>query len=258
MGHLEGLLDTKNTNLWNELNNTCSIEVKIENRPDYGVFSQNRKYTIHVQKDNINPASFAHELLHIYLKTKNVTIGGGLTLYIKGSPSLSRIFSENLLDHISNSLEHVKMIPIFLDLGYKIYDFISDYHESKLTDENLSLLKKHFQVSTTHSNVTGIDYYINKIKKHFQVSATHYNATGIDYYIGIYFAAKACPNQVFNYSIQLNELKQFDPDLFNILESFWESWGNYDYTEKFASHHSFLIIFTEGLERWVTDKKITY
>jgi hypothetical protein len=130
------------------------------------------------------------------------------------------------------------MLPIFLELGYKIDEFILDYTQNKLTDENISFLKCQFKIES--------------------IFRTRYNAAGIDYYIGKYFAVKACPNQTYNYSIQLKELKQIDPDLFNILESFWESWGNYDYTEKFANHHSFLINFTEGLERWVTDKKITY
>lgn len=236
MNNLEGLIDNKNINLWKEVCKAYEIVIQKEDRIDYAVWSENEKSVIYVPENNLSSSSFTHELLHIYLKTKKVFVGGGLTLSVKENLSLSKIFSEDLLDHISNCLEHTKMIPIFLDLGYKIDEFISDYHENKLTNENLSILRSCFKLPSTFS--------------------AKYNAACIDYYIAKYFAAKACPNPVFDYYLQINELKHIDPDLFNILESFWESWINYDYDELHSSYHSFLFDFTDGLERWVEDKVI--
>ncbi len=102
-----GLIDNRNLELWNSLRMVHDIEIRKEKRPDYLAFSKNSKTIIFVPFDNVDPASFTHELLHIYLRTKKVFIGGGLTVSIKESEKLSRIFSDNLIDHIGNCLDHI-------------------------------------------------------------------------------------------------------------------------------------------------------
>ena len=150
--------------------------------------------------NNICPASFAHELLHIQLKVKKVFIGSELTIYLKGMPRLNRMFPDALLEHIGNCLEHVRMFPDYLKLGYESKDFISDYSENKLTDAELMELKLY--------------YKSNRV----------YSITAISQFIGKYFAAKACPNETHDYANRLEELRKVDRKLYTVLDNFMNAW----------------------------------
>lgn len=65
-----GLIDDRNFELWNSLRIDHDIEIRKENRSDYLAFSKSGKTIISVPYDNIDSASFTHELLHIYLRSK--------------------------------------------------------------------------------------------------------------------------------------------------------------------------------------------
>lgn len=234
-----GLIDNRNLGLWNYLIMVHDIEIRKEKRPDYLAFSKSGKTIISVPYDNIDPASFTHELLHIYLRTKEVFIGGGLTLSIKESGILSRIFSDNLIEHIGNCLEHIKMLPEFLDLGFNENDFLSDYSVNKLTDEEILKIKRHYTTTILFKKV--------------------YNASAVDFFIGKYFAASSCPNKSYDYQSQLKELEKIDPDLFQILETFLNDWKSFDYNDTdpiTGSYHSLLFDFIENLEKWTNGKTI--
>lgn len=183
-----GLIDNRNLELWNSLRMVHDIEIRKEKRPDYLAFSKNGKTIIFVPFDNVDPASFTHELLHIYLRTKKVFIGGGLTVSIKESEKLSRIFSDNLIDHIGNCLDHIKMLPEFLTLGFSENDFLSDYSVNKLTDEEIFKIKKHYTTTILFKKV--------------------YDAAAVDFFIGKYFAASSFPNKSYDYQSQLKELEK--------------------------------------------------
>lgn len=234
-----GLIDNRNLELWNSLRMVHTIEIRKENRPDYLAFSKSGKTIIFVPFDNIDPASFTHELLHIYLRTKEVFIGGRLTLSIKESEKLSQIFSDNLIDNIGNCLDHIKMLPEFLNLGFNEKDFLSDYSANKLTDDEILKIKKHYTITISFKRV--------------------YNASVVDFFIGKYFASNSCPNKSYHYQSQLNELEKIDPDLFQILETFLNEWKNFDYNDTnpiTGSYHSLLFNFIENLEKWTDGKTI--
>lgn len=234
-----GLVDNKNSDLWNELQAVQRIEIQFEKRKEYYAFSQNDKSVIHIPDNDINPASFTHELLHIYLRTKKVFIGGGLKLSIKEKPTLSRIFSEALLEHIGNCLDHIKMLPEFLKIGYDRKEFLLDYSTNKFTDEELRNLKANF----IHNG------FFKKV----------YNASAVDFYVGKYFAIGTCPNNELDYSNALNELQKIDKDLFSILEKFLKEWIDFDYTNDdpiAGSYHLFLFDFVDELENWTKGKQI--
>ena len=76
----EGLLDDKNIELWKTLNSDYEIVIQKEKRSDYLSYSKDKKTIIYVPNDNLNSASFAHELLHVYLRSKKVFIGSGFAL----------------------------------------------------------------------------------------------------------------------------------------------------------------------------------
>lgn len=195
-----GLLDSRNAELWNSLIGLQQIEIVREKRSDYLASSKEGRSVIHVNIDNICPASFAHELLHIQLKVKKVFIGSGLTNYLKGIPRLNRMFPDALLDHIGNCLEHVKILPDYLRLGYDVKDFISDYSENKLTDAELMELKVYYKSNRT------------------------YHIKAISQFIGKYFAAKACPNDTHDYANRLEELRKVDRKLYSVLDNLMNAW----------------------------------
>ncbi len=234
-----GLIDNRNLELWNSLRTVHDIEIHKETRSDYLAYSKSCKTIISVPFDNLDAASFTHELLHIYLRTKKVFIGGGLTRSIKESEKLSKIFSDNLVNHIGNCLDHIKMLPEFLKLGYSESDFLSDYSVNKLTADEISKIKSHYSASILFKKI--------------------YNTSAVDLFIGKYFAANSCSNKSYDYQRQLNELKKIDPDLFQILETFLTDWKNFDYNDTdpiTGSYLSLLFDFIDSLEKWTDGKTI--
>jgi hypothetical protein len=234
-----GLIDNRNRDLWESLKNIYEIDIQFQNRVDYLVFSQSNKAIIYVPKNKIDPAAFTHELLHIYLRTKKVFISSGLVLSIKGYPQLSRIFSDKLLEHIGNCLDHVKMLPEYLRLGFEREDFLSDYSTHKFSKEERKIIKQNYAGSSV----------LGKI----------YNSSAIDLYIGKFFAVKSCPNNTRNYTNELKELETLDSSLYQILDKFFIAWTEFDYNNDdpiFGGYHSMLFDFTDELDNWATGKKI--
>ena len=236
----QGLIDYRNIDLWNRLNNIQEIEIQFENRKDYLVSSKNKNSIIYIPSENIDSASFTHELLHIDLWAKQIFIGAGLKGSIRENRLLSRIISFACIDHISNCLQHMKMLPEFIQMGYSVEDFLLDYKENKLTDEEVLKIQTHFVV-------------VNEdIKK--------YKASIIDLYIGKYFAAISCPNISIDYSNQLNSFRNLDPELFQILEKFVSAWNDFDHNYEDPvfgrNYNDFLNDFILDMGNWVKGKTI--
>ena len=74
----KGLIDTRNIDLWNTISKVREISIQRENQDNYSAFSKDNKTTIYIPLDNNDPASFTHELLHVFLRTKDIYIGAGL------------------------------------------------------------------------------------------------------------------------------------------------------------------------------------
>ncbi|AXG74738.1 hypothetical protein DVK85_11050 [Flavobacterium arcticum] len=165
-----------------------------------------------------------------------VYIGGCLKINSLSDVKLHKIFSQDLLDNISNNLNHIKMLPLFLELGYDVEDFQDDYYLDKGKNEDFHLLQKGFCFDSYKGLV-----YLDK---------------AIDCYIGIYFSAKACPNKSFDYSKFYADLKNIDMHLFVILENYFEDWLKYDYTDKFGSYQDITYNFMSILKSWCEDKII--
>lgn len=195
---IHSLLDNRYKDLWEYCNSYANISIKYTNATEYGVYSINENHTIFVPKNNLNPSSFTHELLHIFLEIKGVYIGGSLSLFVKAE-KLRGIFSQSLVDHISNCLAHIKMFPLYLEMGFNLEYFIQDYEQSKFSKSEMEVLRNNFKYR----------------KLFFQV----YRAKYIDKYIGKYFAMKACPNKNFDYSNGFKLLKELDLDLYNVLST---------------------------------------
>jgi hypothetical protein len=87
-----GLPDERNSRLHQELLKTQRMETVLESRNDYLAHTIGNKATIYVPADNLKPSYYTHELLHIFLRTKQVNLGSSIILYIESKPTLREIF----------------------------------------------------------------------------------------------------------------------------------------------------------------------
>jgi hypothetical protein len=235
---MEGLIDSRNSELWRTLNNCCQIEIQIGNCTNYDLSSKGELSIIYVPENNYDPAFFTHELLHIYLRTRQVFIGSGITS-IKENSLLSKIFSGELIEHIGNCLDHIKMYPLFIEMGYPSEKFTIDFSIDKLNQQEQNLISTFL--------------YCRKPCKKI------YNSKVIDFYIGKFFAVIACPNRQFDYSEKLSRLKEIEKDLYLILEKFSNAWINYNIEDRdplTGGYQIFLYDFINSLEKWALRRKI--
>lgn len=235
---LSKVIDQRNKKLWEAVSNQRSISLVEWSGDHYGVYTIGDSSTIYITKGVYNPPSFAHELLHIVLMHEGVLIGNSLIACVRELPDLRKILSEPLLEHIGNCLEHVKMLPMFLELGYKSSEFISDYHANKIPEPELQRIERLFSF------------------KRFFIRTCH-NSGIVDLYIGKYFAIKACPNTGFDYAPSLRRLKAVDEDLFEVLDSFMTGWLKFDYMDKSrpGGYNQLLCDFIDNLTNWTFGKR---
>lgn len=234
--HLKGLIDSRNESLWNELNSFYSINVITENnRTEYGCYSKGKISTIYVPLNNKNPAFFTHELLHLLIRKKDVFIGAALQRGLVASSSLKRIYSLKLIEHIGNCLDHIKMLPIYLELGYNKNLFLSDFQIDKCPEKDLINIERNFK-----------SWWI-------------YNGSAIDAFIGKHFAIKACPNAQINYRPKLERLKKINQELFTINQNIFDNWGKVDINEQDIlafNYNDVAIAYQDAMENWVRGKQI--
>lgn len=234
---INSFLDNRNQELWLKLKAQFKIDVQYHSHPWYAGFSENDTHIVYVPIGMPpDSAGFTHELLHIDLRRRELELPAGIKFLIWGKPSISMCFSDELIEHIINCFNHIKMLPDFIELGYDPSRFISDFTENKFTDEEVEYI-----IVNYYNSATGI-----------------FNSTAIDYYIAKYIAARACPNTSFNYSNNFQSLNNLDPDLFFVLEKFYNDWAAYD--RKNASiiidPHSIASDFVDHMDNWSTGKMI--
>lgn len=223
------LLDARNKDLYNFVNESLTLSIVPTSDPSYGVYCKGDNATIFVPLGKPSPSSFAHELLHVELKVRGVNFSTKLS--VSERPALIPIFSESLSDHITNVLEHRKMFPRFVALGYKEVDFLSDALSPVLTR-------------------CEVDALIKGIKHGGQ-----YYASGIDSFIGKYLAARCSCFSFFDYSKELQSLRVAEPELSSVLDQLVDRWDDYDIEkEGDILSDSYLMIsydFLNEVEEWI-------
>jgi hypothetical protein len=235
---IEHLVDSRNIHLWQQMNKKFNIIIRESFEPNYSVNIQKKKIFrktkvfIYVLSSDLCPASFTHELLHLYLSSMKILIGDDLIEIIFKNNNLYRVFSRDLRNHVSNCLEHIKMLPLYSDLGYANEKFISDYSINKMTPEEMANLEFRF------SNILLLD------------------RGSVDLYIGKFFAMKACNNTSIDYENCYLTMKNIELKLFNILDEFWLSWIKYDVTKTKNNYNPLLNKFTTDLDFWISSKRI--
>ena len=227
---IEDLLDTRNKGLYDYVSHSLKFSLKETDDPYYGIFTKDNCAELHIPKGEASPSSFAHELLHAELKIKGVHISTKLS--VSERPLLVPIFSEDLSDHITNVLEHRKMYPKFISMGYREDDFLADAHFPIL------------ELQDAYSLVA-------KLKD----GNGRYYPKGIDLFIGKYLAAICSCFSFFNYEKELQFLKTSEPALTSILDALVTRWDKYDIEkEGDPLADSCLLIsydFLNEIEEWV-------
>lgn len=227
------LIDKRNWALWRELNAVQTIRIEEHSKSYYEVYTLQDISIINVQKKNLCPASFTHELLHIKLYKAKVRLGATIKAYLQRKKRLSTLLSSELIDFLADPLDHIKMLPLYLNMGFERELFISDYTLNKADPRKLLLIQQHFRLGNNYSRMF------------------------FDEYIGRYFAVMGCPNNTVDYTEPLQTLQAIAPDLFDILERFMAKWRAYDYTDPnpvLSDYRPFLCGFVDELEAWTVDK----
>ncbi len=226
------IIDSRNKELWNDLKNLFDIDVYMHEKPYAEMFSKNRKVQIYVNKD-IDSASFTHELLHLWIKQKEIYVGSTFKLTVAENNKLKKVFSDNLLTHIGNTCEHVKMYPKFISLGYKSNEFLYDNNSHKCVDKEILEIEKYYRFLWA------------------------YRAKAIDVFIGKFFAINADHNTDFNYSGCKIRLENLDKELNKLLLDFWNEWQDYDIDKEdgiYVSYHQIAFDFFDSFEKWIKYK----
>lgn len=231
--NISNLVDYRTEFLWKKLNSLYEIELEYFQEKYYSVYSINNSHTIYISTfEPENKASFAHELLHIELDRLDLSFPTGFGTLIKGSKSTANWFSDSLSEHFMNCCNHIKMLPLFLNLGFNAEDFISDYNENKLTDSEIVIL----------SGLKRGDNYVGIY---------------LDFFIAKFIAVKACPNENMNYPVSLERLKRIEPQLYDILDDFYHKWFELENSNNILKNPRTLMfdLFFK-LESWAKSKNI--
>jgi len=231
--HLTVLIDDKNTDLWNELRETYEIELISSPEQNYMSKISGKTATIGIYENDLSSASFTHELLHLYLKSKNVKIEEDFNGALETSKKINSLFSSGLKEHVTSCLEHVLMRPLFLEMGYENRLFTSEFNEPKMNKKMLGVL---------------LERYINN---------DVYDREAVDFYIGTFFAMKSCNNKSFNYHKYIIAFQKLDEGLYSVLSEFWLDWKTYDFKDADDSYDKILEYFMEDLNGWISEKNIT-
>ncbi|AXB57272.1 hypothetical protein [Flavobacterium fluviale] len=187
------LLDIRNQKLWDEINQKFNIEYAESSDNEYGVYSINNSVTFFIDKSNLCKDSFTHEMLHVYMTIKDLYFTSSLKLTFTQSKILSENLTLQLIEHIGNCLDHVKMLPIYLELGFDRKKFVKDYNQYKCSQEEITQFNNYYKVG-------------KKV-----------NLKMIDAYVGRLVSVLCDPNEDFDYSSDLNKLEKVDPLLFKII-----------------------------------------
>jgi hypothetical protein len=227
------VIDTRNRKLWEEILSEYEVSVEASHNEEHHCYTESKKAIIYIPLKDICPDSFTHELLHIYIRQKGVFIGTNLKLKLLQSNILAKIFVPGLVEHVGNCLDHIKMFPVYVSLGFQNEKFLFDYHTPKCTDQEISDIKSQYKF--------GSKFY----------------SKAVEVYIGKYIGIKGEVNEEFDYKKHLTALKKIDEELFYSLENLTTSWMdlNIESDNPAYDYKSIVSTFYQDLKEWMTGKQ---
>ncbi len=231
--HLTLLIDDKNIDLWNELSNVYKIELIASTEEGYSSTVSDNSATISINENDLSATSFTHQLIHLYLKSKNVKIEEDFYPVLEKSEEINTLFSDGLKEHVAYCLELELKRPLFLKMGYENRLLTSDFNEPKMNKKMLDVLFKRYKNK-------GI-----------------YDREAVDFFIGTFFAMKSCNNPAFKYHKHFIAFQELDKELYTLLSEFWLDWKTFDMEDTEDSYDKILQYFIEDLTGWVSEKTIS-
>jgi hypothetical protein len=230
--HLDKLIDSRNKELWEELNKEYTFILEESPETNYMSLVEEKTAIIRIYKHDLSPGAFTHELLHVYLKSKKVLIQNDLLKAVKESEELASLFSFELIEHIGNCLEHFIMRPIFLKLGFSEKDFLGDFNDVKMTEPIFDAIKSRYRIN-------GV-----------------YDREAVDVFIGKFFAMKGCNNKAFKYFKYYMSMQKLDKKMYKLLYDFWSDWETFDFLDIKDSYDGILEYFLNDLKEWLSTRTL--
>ncbi|NQX97590.1 MAG: hypothetical protein HRT73_06880, partial [Flavobacteriales bacterium] len=137
-------MDESTITLLTELSKEFEISFNPWDKNYNEVFTQNKKAVINYNIKSINTETLAHELLHIWLKKFNYLSSNHIYLSFVNEGKLSKIFTKYLCDFIGNYMDHYKMYPKYINMGYKPEKFTQEGLQPKCSLLKVKALKLNF------------------------------------------------------------------------------------------------------------------
>jgi hypothetical protein len=226
------LIDSRNGDIFKKVQSKFELIFEPSFNGEHSVFTIGSSITFYIPVGVYSVDMFTHELLHAYIDYHEADIGGNFKNTMWQSNILKKLFDVSLVEHITNSIAHLLMLPLYLGMGFDRTKFLLDYHEFK-TEPG----------------------FINQISRYYK-QGDLYNFSAIRNFIGKYFAFKCDPNLAFNYDNELQQLRKIDCQLYQVLEHFFGQWAGYDFTtDSLSEYRNINFDFYTNLKPWMNGKR---
>ncbi|HWW40425.1 hypothetical protein [Pedobacter sp.] len=226
------LIDPRNEDIFEEIQSKFKVSFEPSFNGEHSVYTIGNSITFYIPVGVYSADAFTHELLHAYIDYHEAYIGGNFKNTMWQSNILKQLLDLPLAEHITNSIAHTLMLPLYLKMGFEKSMFLLDYHEFKTEPGFISQIARYYKQGTL------------------------YNFSAVRNFIGKYFAFKCDPNPTFNYDAELLRLKKIDNQLYQILEAYFIRWADYDFTANpLSEYREINSDLYSSLKGWMTGKR---
>jgi hypothetical protein len=223
--NLHNFIDKRNRRLFDTLLNHFSMSIDLHDGYHFYSKLSGKELTIYTPRKEATIELFTHEMLHAYLVANGISLCSFLKERLRLEPLLHWTVNENLIDQIGQALEHAKMLPLYIAMGFERNLFEEKYYMTCCSPVTLQLVQSGF----------------NK-----RVPAT----ASIDLFINKFFAMKCALNPQFDYAGSLQLLQDADYELYSILEQFYNTWITADSKNLSEQFKKFTAHFVHELGLW--------
>jgi len=226
------LIDPRNEDIYERVLSKFEVSFEPSYNNEHSVYTIGNSVTFYIPIGVYSADAFTHELLHAYIDYHEAYIGGNFKNTMWQSNIFKQVFDLPLAEHVTNSIAHSLMLPIYLERCFERSMFLLDYHEFK-TEPG----------------------FIGQIARNYKQGALH-NLSAIRNFIGKFFAFKCDPNPTFNYDTELYQLRKIDTQLYQILQNYFQRWANYDFTaDPLSEYREINSDFYASLKPWRGGKR---
>lgn len=152
-------------------------------------------------------STLSHEMLHLYLDYLQIVPSQVLSQKSFDYFWISQLFQKSEFDDTGNLMSHVKMFPIFINLGYEEVLFIENFHTKEVSKTVIRELKEAYKFLKGNESLTR-----RYVRNYFKVMCL----------------MRGCINKKIHYFDYKEVLKKTDNKLFSILSTFWDKWNSLD------------------------------